>query len=151
MKPKLEEYALLSQIISAVAIVLSLLFVGVQIQQSSETTQAQIRQAMLQAELDIVFYAGNNQLMTTDEPSVELGNAEQAQSYMVAMFRTRELYWWQHEQGQIDDTTYQGYLKPFMNNLVKSQVWRDSWDFNSRLHDPGFVAAINAALAEQGR
>ena len=54
MKEKLQEYALIAEIISALAIVVSLIFVGLQVRQGSETTVAnteairsQVRESML--------------------------------------------------------------------------------------------------------
>ena len=43
MKEKLQEYALIAEIISAIAIVLSLIFVGLQVRQGSEATDANTR------------------------------------------------------------------------------------------------------------
>ena len=54
MKEKLQQYALVAEIVSALAIVLSLIFVGLQVKQGSEQTAAnteairsQVRESML--------------------------------------------------------------------------------------------------------
>jgi len=48
MKEKLQEYALLAEIFSALAIVISLIFVGIQIQQNSELSQVNAYQSIRQ-------------------------------------------------------------------------------------------------------
>ena len=52
MKEKLQEYALLAEIISAVVIVISLFFVGFQIQDGNRETRAATVQAQLNAEMN---------------------------------------------------------------------------------------------------
>ena len=63
MKEKLQEYALLAEIFSAIAVVLSLIFVGLQIRQGAEETAANtaairssVQLAMMEADKDLLLF-----------------------------------------------------------------------------------------------
>ena len=155
MKEKLQQYALIAEIISAICIVLSLVFVGLQVRQGAEETaanseaiRAQVRQAMMQAEIDMVQYSGSNNLMTRDSTPE---NLDQAVAIAIAFQRTRELYWIQHENRLLDDATYLSYRSIFIKNLHDQILWKEQWDdaVANNLLNPGFVAEINAILAAE--
>jgi len=55
MKDKLQEYALLAEIISAIAIVISLVFVGVQIQKNTKASEAATLQEISAVEVEILL------------------------------------------------------------------------------------------------
>ena len=55
VKEKLQEYALLAEIISAVAIIASLLFVGVQLKQNDKTNQVNACQALTSESIDSLY------------------------------------------------------------------------------------------------
>ena len=61
MKKNLQEYALLAEIVSAISIVLSLIFVGIQIGQGADETAAntravngQVRESMMNVEINLL-------------------------------------------------------------------------------------------------
>jgi hypothetical protein len=67
MKEKLQEYALIAEIISAICIVLSLIFVGLQVRQGAEETAANtaairgsVRQSLMEADKDLLLFAVEN-------------------------------------------------------------------------------------------
>ena len=154
MKEKLQEYALIAEIISALAIVLSLIFVGLQVRQSAEQTavnsqavQASVREAMMQTEFTMLLYSGDHDLMGEIATP---GQNQPWQALMVTFFRARENAWVQHENGILDDATYLSYRDAFIVNLGKKTM-RDMWkQVTTNYHlVPGFVADINAELKKR--
>jgi len=162
MKEKLQEYALVAEIISAVAIVLSLIFVGVQVQQGAEETAAntgalrsQVRESMLNSDLAMLDRA-------LDYPELidYYFNSEGKDAVMIARMkvwiyqfsRTRENYWVQHQNGVLDAETYRSYLAPFLRYLLNNDVALNTWMEEGR-HTllPGFVREITAVLEAEGR
>ena len=120
MKEKLQEYALLAEIISAVCIVLSLIFVGLQVRQGSEETaantaaiQGSVRQAMMEADKDLLLFAA-------EHPEIETG-LEADLAYQVAYIRTRHHYWKQYEAGLLDAETYYSFMVPLLQNPATKQ------------------------------
>jgi hypothetical protein len=158
MKERLQEYALIAEIVSAVAIVLSLIFVGLQVRQSSEQTaansralEATVRESMLNADLSILQAA----LPYVDMQSISGPTTEEEVSrqrnYNSMMGRTRENYWKQHQNGMLDEETYLSYRETFLRLLSNSDFALDIWNTNGIYLVPGFVDEINAELHERGR
>ena len=152
MTEKLREYALVSEIVSAIAIVCSLIFVGVQVRQSaaetaanSEAIQSSVREAMLQTETTLLLYAGEHGLMSSD-PSPE--QLSQWQAVSVAIIRARENAWLQHRNGILDDATYLSYRDAFIKNLADDR-FRQYWREVTSSYDliPGFVEDIDSDLS----
>ena len=151
MKEKLQEYALIAEIISAVCIVLSLIFVGLQVRQSAEETavnsqaiQASVREAMMQTEFTLLLYGGEHDLMQGD---ITPEQRDKWLALQTAFFRARENAWVQHENGILDDATYYSYRDALIKNLADKDLRR----FWKRVNEdyelvPGFVADINAEI-----
>ena len=120
MKDKLQEYALIAEIISAICIVLSLIFVGLQVRQGAEETaantaaiQSTVRQSLMEADKDLLlFAAGNPQVATRIEPDL---------AYHVAYIRTRFHYWNEYKAGLLDDETYYSYMFPVLQDTEALQ------------------------------
>ena len=127
MKEKLQEYALVAEIVSALAIVLSLIFVGLQVRQGAEETAAnseairrQVRQAMLETVLGLLNSVKDEPEIITSMQNIPEKLQGRAFLFFTALIRTRENYWLQHKKGLIDDDTYRSYLSVFINNLKVS-------------------------------
>jgi hypothetical protein len=61
MKEILEEYALIAEIISAIAIIISLVFVGLQIKENTKATQASTFHEIAALDIQILLSLGNSQ------------------------------------------------------------------------------------------
>ena len=124
---KLEKWALIAEIVSAVAIVLSLLFVGLQVRlgtaetaANSRALEATVRESMLSADLTILNAA-------LPYPSmVDLGlenwdeESHQRRMFSFMLGRTRENYWKQRQNGMLDEETYLSYRETFLVALIQS-------------------------------
>ena len=151
MKQKLQEYALVAEIISAICIVLSLIFVGLQVRQGAQETQensvalrSQVQQAMMEADKDLLLFRAIN------------GRSMEAGDYFYygnALFRTRELYWTQHNVGLLDDAAYLAYMTPFvtgtLNNVEIAQVWVNAVD--EGYVQPAFIEEVNRLRQQLGQ
>ena len=60
MTELLEEYALIAEIISGIAIIVSLIFVGVQIKRNTQATQASTFQAIADLDINLLLSFGNS-------------------------------------------------------------------------------------------
>ncbi len=61
MKEMLQEYALIAEIVSAIAIIISLVFVGFQIKDNTIATQASMFQEIAALDIQILLTMGNSQ------------------------------------------------------------------------------------------
>lgn len=148
---KLEKLSSLAELISAIAIVITLVYLSVETQQNTTAVQASVRQAMLQDDLQLLSmqmdyphvmpgaYTGKN---LTDDEQVQLI------SWLIAFIRIRENHWLQFQNGVIDEATWATYRTPFAG--VFSQPFaRAMWEarVSSGAFVPGFVSDVNALLA----
>jgi hypothetical protein len=146
---KLNEYALIAEVVSAVCIVVSLIFVGLQVRQGALETaensvalRSQVQQAMMETDKDLLLFRAANNTDGADDFY-----------YANALFRSRELYWSQYIAGLLDDDAYMSYMTPFitgsLNDPAFTQIWIDS--VNQGFVRSGFVAEIDrlrAALSQ---
>lgn len=130
MKGKLQEYALLAEIISAICIVISLVFVGLQVRQGAEETAANteavrstVRQSMMHADL---------QLLTNMQSNAIALNSDNAQRFVSSLeihasLRARSSFWIEYKNGFIDDETLNSYFIPLLAVLSRSEQGKNVW------------------------
>ena len=148
MKEGLEKFALLAEIVSAIAIVVSLVFVGYQIRQGNEETalntsaiQATIRQSMLETDLGGLYvymdhpYLAKRTELTPDQLT-------EVKALIIAFVRMREYYWTQFNDGLLDEPTWLSYRQPLTNVVFQSEVGREVWEDFRRAFNPGFIEDI---------
>lgn len=158
MKRSLAEWASIAEIIGAAAIVMSLIFVGLQIRQGTAETaansralEATIRESMLNADISILQSAmPYSSHITQREPETEEERGQQ-RIYIFMVNRSRENYWNQHSNGMLDDETYLSYRESYINFLVQSDFALAIFESGRNTFVPGFVAEIEEELAKRGR
>jgi hypothetical protein len=147
----LEKLSAVAELVSSVAIVLTLGYLAIQTQQNTTAIQATVRQAMLGDDLAIIRqqsdfpnatvarYGGSE---LTDEALIELN------SFLLSIVRVRENQWLQYQNGVIDEQTWLTYQTAL--TAVFATEFTRSW-FRNRSErgefDQGFVDSVNELLA----
>ena len=126
MKEKLQEYALIAEIIGGIAIVTSLIFVGVQINQGSTETALNTKAIQISAYQDLidqisilnilrvespVFAELYGKFITGHEPE-PAAEDEQLKAFLVLSFRQGELAFKQFENGILNEDNLISVLTP---------------------------------------
>ena len=112
MKQKLQEYALIAEIVGGIAIVTSLLFVGLQINQNHEMMRAQTRNDISMALTPILSNLTNNQdlvdLLFAANEGKHLSDAEMYRIYTHTelIFRYWENAHYQYRQNLYDESEF---------------------------------------------
>lgn len=113
---RLEDIYFLSQIISALALVVSLLFVGIQIRHNTMSTQTARHQSIVQAisdwSRDVALNTEISALLGKGSANFELLEPVQRLQFSllhVALFRNYENIYYQHEQRAIDHHVWEGW------------------------------------------
>jgi hypothetical protein len=123
---KLERWALIAEIISAIAIVASLIFVGVQVRQAANVTSLNTRAVEGQVYQDLVAqitnlnYArvGNKQFAdvfaryAAGQDLLDAGEVQQMNAYAATIFRIGDVAYQQFRNGLIDEESLQSVLNP---------------------------------------
>jgi hypothetical protein len=147
---KLKKLSALAELVSAIAIVVTLGYLAIQTQQNTAAVQAGVRQAILESEMvlirqlvdyPIVFTGRSGDADLTDEELVRL------HANLLVLARTRENQWLQYQNGVIDETswsTYQTAIPAVLSTDFMRSWWRNRTARGE--FDEGFVAAVDKLL-----
>lgn len=156
MKDKLQEYALIAEIISAFAVVASLIFVGLEIRQSSEETLQNTRALEINAYQDLISQISSmNKLVIEDPTFAELydrviqGEIPQngtekrrIDAYFILSARHGDMAYRQYRAGLIDQASLNSALTPtivFLREMIPAQ---ERWEILRLDLDPDYVAYL---------
>lgn len=160
---KLEKWAMIAEIVGAAAIVISLVFVGLQVRQGNDATvantqaiQSQVLQTMMNAEIDILSNAVEYPYLASvafiPEEGGDSDSSRRASAYFFTMLRSREQAWRQLQSGILDQATYVSYRNVLIAMLEFSPYYRRQWQNQIDVFEaviPEFASDINAELARR--
>ncbi len=133
MKEKLHEYALIAEIVGGIAIVCSLIFVGVQIRQNSEINEINAYQDLIsqitvmnaQRVQDPQFADLFWRFDHGEQPVDDIERAR-LEAFLYMVFRHGDLAYRQYDKGLIDREGLMSVLAPtrsFLNTALGQEVW----------------------------
>jgi len=141
----IQTLSVFAEIVSSLAIVATLVYLGVQARQTNELLIGGSRQASLEA--DLAFFSAN--ISNPEVSSRILGiSPEQMQenSLLNILMRTREYQWFQYRSGSLDRGTFESYMLPTRRWLT-TEKGAAFWQILQVSFDPEFVKYINVSLA----
>lgn len=145
------KFSALSEVFSSLAIVVTLIYLAIQTQQTNEALLANSRQATMQADLEFIsaVISSPEAFANLQAPIAELSIEEflQMRNTFVGMVRIREFVWFQYQNGILDDNTFRSYMAP-MSRWLQWEGAHDSWLQFKEEMDPEFVAYIDQRLEE---
>lgn len=139
---KLEKWALIAEVVSAIAIVLSLIFVGLQVQQGAEETALNTRAIQMNAYQDLTSQLSELNAAVIAYPHVAnlyqrvVVEGEQLQSsleyqqiraYFLMAYRQGEMAFRQFQSGLIDEAGLIAMLVPvrvYIETPMGGEIWR---------------------------
>jgi len=141
----LEQLGNLGEFIGAIAVVVSLVYVGIQIRQNTAATQAATLQQVCR---DMREHFSAPEIVV--EASRKLREGEQLsfeeqyrwRQYTMNTFRMYENQWFQNEKGMLDDTLFRGYQAHIVGTLALpggSEMWER---VKTELFHPDFVSNV---------
>lgn len=160
---KIEKLAAVSEIVSSICIVLTLIYLAVQTNHMSEQTEqmalqyrqttdailATSRQETMSADIAMIAaMIGTPEAWSNiDRPFAELTQTEQAQARNVyaGLLRIREYAWFQYKNGILDEATLRTYLNPLPRWIARASGG-ELWERHSVELDPEFVSYVNALI-----
>lgn len=152
MKDKLHEYALIAEIIGGIAIVLSLLFVGIQINQNSESTQAQTRDSLSEKQIELYLQLGLNaramEIYTRGRAGLieyDFNDPEYNAWQFMALSNLRvwENEWYQYEKGLFEEDEYSG-RKNLLSGMLSGPGYSQIWESQKQSFSPGFRSFVDS-------
>jgi len=149
VKEKLQEYALVAEIIGGIAIVCSLIFVGLQIRQNSRISsvnayQELISQISIMNTMRIQDPGFADLFWRFDHGAQPATGQEQArlEAFLYMVFRQGDLAYRQFSNGLIDRDSLVSVLAP-TRTFLNTKLGTDTWASLSPALNPDYVAFVN--------
>lgn len=140
----------ISEILSSVAILITLVYLAVEINQNAEATQADVRQAMLASDQQLLELLIEDPKLSLSWYKQELDDEEKVRLnyFLFSHLRMRENNWLQYKNGILDDETWQSYSRSlgFIFSARQPRTWWSSLE-KEQMFDDEFVAVVNAMIA----
>jgi hypothetical protein len=139
----------IANILSAVAVVGTLVYLSRQLKLGNLLARAQVRQRMVeQANAELYVWMNDANLRECFAKAGELTREEQGKLhyFLLAAMRAREWEWFQYRDGVISADVYKAYIEVVGLHLgiARTRHW---WRTVGRIgFDPAFVAAVDALL-----
>ena len=120
----------IAEILSSVAILITLLYLVIEIGQNTAALEADSRQAIRQASADSLSQVIDDPNLWLNLSNPEMTDAEKVQlsAYLIAFSRAREVDWLQYQAGVLDETTWSTYQGGLIDTLSYSES-RKWWEF----------------------
>jgi len=150
---KLEKLSAIAELVSSVAVVVTLGYLAVQTNRNTLATQASVRQAMLAEDRELLFKEIDYPFLhpaTYGQRDLTLDQELQLQSFMTTFLRVRENHWLQFQAGVIDEATWSSYrvaIPGFFQTDWAKEEWRSRTDTGGWAQ--GFVDDVNSLLFQE--
>ena len=141
----------IAEILSSVAILVTLVYLVIEIGQNTEALQANSRDSLLDGDLQHLYRIVDDPELWLDYHKPDLTVEERVRlfHYLAAFLRISERAWFQYRSGALDETAWDSYQSPVLGTLSYEQT-RKWWDgmYGTSFLDPDFTEYINTALED---
>jgi len=146
----LEQAAYLAEIVGVLVIVVTLIYLSLQVRQGAELLRSESRQAQISNDLisvsQFVEHPDLARIFTaTETPSFE----EKAKLlfWMVGQMRAREHEWLQYQSGALDEASWLGF-REVIYFVLGTERARALWDICSPNFNSDFVAMVGSMIKD---
>ncbi len=152
-KMSIEELVALAELIAAIAVVISLLYLAAQVRQSNKLARAHTRERMINQASDEVYkgFVDDPSILRSLYKSDPLSEEEwiRLSGWLLAAMRQREYEYFQMKDGNIEKEVWEAYRRLITIHLgsKRTRKWWDSW--GSVPFDSGFCSMVSELLDKQ--
>ena len=145
----LNDLANLGQIVGAIGVMVTVVYLAIQIRGSNKVASAQARHALSEFVLRIsIFRAEHADRFAKLESGAELTDGDRQFQYWshVQLLLHAETYFHHHELGLMPDAHWRGYAR-YMTRYIQSSGFREVWDDIGPSFSEDFVRWVDGLLA----
>ena len=138
------KWASLAEIVSSIAIVITLIYLTIGTKQNTDALHATSRQAMLNS--DLGYFSNVMEYPELGRRSGLPGETDgdiRLLAHILWFLRVREYAWFQYQNGILDETTWQSYIAPSVLVLASPEGKTVLDQFRG---DPEFISYIRALI-----
>jgi hypothetical protein len=150
--PSISDLGSIANILSAIAVLMTLAYLAVQVRQANMLAKAQARQRMVEQTNEELYQWMGDPVLRECFAKPELLTREEhgkVHYFLLAAMRQREWEWFQYKDGIIKEDVYCAYHAVIGLHLGVPRT-RHWWSTVGRIgFNPDFVAEVDALLAER--
>ena len=138
-----------AQILSSVAVFVTLIYLAIQTRQNTKATQANGRHIAVSTDVALLLHEAEHASAFAGMADPQLSDEQKVRfaSWMTAVVRLRELDWINFREGVLDKATWQSH-RSALAILLSMPNFRKYWT-NVRPHlDPGFVSTVDKIVQQ---
>jgi hypothetical protein len=146
----LEQYAQLAEIIGVIVVVVTLIYLTVQIRQGAELLRSESRQAQVANDQNGVYRFVEHPELGRLFSQVETPSFEEKvklQFWIIGQMRAREHEWLQHRSGAMDEDTWMSY-HDVIYFLLGTERARALWEMCSPFFNPDFAEMVGEMMKD---
>jgi hypothetical protein len=149
----LSDLAAIASLVSTFAVLISLVYLALQVRQAEKNQQAAIRQGRATRAVDIILAAGDPALAgalpkgtagAADITAIEFG---QFNAIYGAFLASAEDTWLQHKEGLLSEAVFASFSASWRQTLAQPGV-RALWTLRRHAFEAGFAAFMDRLMAE---
>ncbi len=144
----LEQYAYLAEILGVIIVVVTLIYLTIQVRQGTELLRSEARQAQVSNDMNTVFkileHPELGQTYSTEE-QVGFEDNVRLSFWIIASMRAREHEWLQYQAGSLDEDTWRSFRDVIFFTLGTARA-RRHWEFVKSPLNPGFVEMVDEMI-----
>ena len=128
---RLEKLSAITELVSSVAILATLVYLAIQTQQNTQAIQASVRQSMLAEDRELLYKQIDYPFIdwtTIDGRQLSPDQLFQVRQWLTAFLRNREGLWLQYQAGGIDGVTWSTY-RSVIGQVLASRLAREIWEY----------------------
>ena len=146
----LEEYAYLAEIIGVIVVVVTLVYLSVQVCQGADLLHSESRQAQVANDQNGVYRIVEHPELGRLFSQQETPNFEEKiklQFWIISQMRAREHEWLQHRSGAMDEETWMSYRDVIYFVLGTERV-RALWSMCSPFFNPDYAEMVERMMKD---
>ena len=149
----IEELGSIGELVAAVATVLTLAYLAMQIRQSASATKANIRQAIAELQLGFLNTRSSDPVIRSAVSKMRNGEKMTSEEEIALRFnihshiRTFENYYVQHSMGTLSNDDWAG-MRASIKREFHNQQYRDAFVIDESIWNPKFRTVINEIITE---
>lgn len=153
MNRSLQDYALVAEVVGAVAVVISLIYVGISVNQHTDAVQVANHQALVAMDQETTGWFKDPDFVATyltaseDFERLSAVQRSQVSSYMAEKFNAWEYAYLTRENGMMADNIWQGWDGHY-RTLLKQPGGRRFWHQERMSFSPVFRVFVDSIAAD---
>jgi hypothetical protein len=152
VKLKLSDWANIAEIVSAIAIVCSLLYVGYELHLNTiETRTANLQAMAAQSQAFNLAVATNpdlTEILGTPLEELTSSQVTQVRRFLATALRGAETSFILYSKGMLDERYWRGKAKEILV-FLEDEDWQEQWRMGRDLFDPDFAEWLDKAIADR--